>query len=576
MKRIIQFLALLSLVACTSESDFDRILSYENDANTYGQMLISMIKQQPQSVQNHYFDKVTGKTILLSHTDFVASSEYGASFIVPYSNGIPNSFDGILICPISQFNQDRSVDTKKPSTIKIDNTALHSNIDGKKQFIYSYYMKRLADKTNLTIGEGLDDYTYLLNNPQPLNEDDNHEDNDSTSNGIMLLSMYPSSFAGSNYLHIEYDYFAQITSSSGSLENGDFELTVVASSRALENSVKEVLRIHFLIPISAYEIFSNTNHFEVNILSSFIPINNYTDFTNLFMQYVSVSMHQKGYDLIGQYFYEEHNYNNSGSSGNAGSGTGGNSGSNLGGNQNLGNIDVFDNAVLDCNSINNSDLISQNAHSLINNIQNIPSMRHDGSPSNSWNDYVTTVNNDPSIEHGIAVNEYPNQGYYLGRISDGNAFNTEIEYERFPVADIHNHPNKTPPSPLDLLNALKHSCESESFKASLVFNEVDNSFYSIQINQRDGVRFNELYNDLRTQIDPETNNFTEGGRIENLILSHKSSNLHLNFNEQILYNLIAFFKINNLDISILKYENEGITVYGLKEVNGKLVPIKCE
>ena len=108
------------------------------------------------------------------------------------------------------------------------------------------------------------------------------------------------------------------------------------------------------------------------------------------------------------------------------------------------------------------------------------------------------------------------------------------------VAELHNHPNGTPPSFQDVLYTAKQAADTAiiGYKATFVYNAKDDSFYALYVHDRDkAARF---YEEIKDQIDSEMMMFKDKPQIQTIledsaVESNLSPLLYCRRNEECAY-----------------------------------------
>ena len=146
------------------------------------------------------------------------------------------------------------------------------------------------------------------------------------------------------------------------------------------------------------------------------------------------------------------------------------------------------------------------------------------------------------------------------------------------VAELHNHPNGTPPSFQDVLYTAKQAADTAiiGYKATFVYNAKDDSFYALYVHDRDkAARF---YEEIKDQIDSETMMFKRGSAMQKVLSQKGVDKGPVHLKEQ----LSAVFGVMECGMSLYKIDKKSITSYDIKrkynkegkEIN-KIIFTKC-
>ena len=100
-------------------------------------------------------------------------------------------------------------------------------------------------------------------------------------------------------------------------------------------------------------------------------------------------------------------------------------------------------------------------------------------------------------------------------LTSNDPMRTENFYSEYAVTEIHNHPNGTPPSPQDLLFTAEWGKDTPGYKSTLAYDHKTGNYYGLYINSRNNLA--RLYRFIKDEIDSSTNDFKDGGIINNIL-----------------------------------------------------------
>lgn len=128
-------------------------------------------------------------------------------------------------------------------------------------------------------------------------------------------------------------------------------------------------------------------------------------------------------------------------------------------------------------------------------------------------EYSTTLDKYP----GLDINSRPTIKHELKDMVEGTENKVDNFVGKHTVAELHNHPNGTPPSFQNVLYTAKQAADKTiiGYKATFVYNAKDDSFYALYVHDRDkAARF---YDEIKDQIDSETMMFKDKSQIQTIL-----------------------------------------------------------
>ena len=202
----------------------------------------------------------------------------------------------------------------------------------------------------------------------------------------------------------------------------------------------------------------------------------------------------------------------------------------------------------------------------------------------SFKTYLDEVAKDPKDEHATLLIDYEDEDHtrVLTEVFHGTEHNVIQTYSsNYVAAQVHNHPNGSPPSAQDLLFTAEMMREENNYQATFVYNHEDKSYYSLYAYEPEAG--GNLYQALKNEIDPVTHDFKSGGECDKILKTMEST--YKNFSSEIMqiYRLCAVIEEFGKGIAVTKYnpetkKNEVYRVEKGKDKKGNVVyaPLICK
>ena len=286
------------------------------------------------------------------------------------------------------------------------------------------------------------------------------------------------------------------------------------------------------------------------------------------LERVRQKVYEKGFNITFQYTY---NYplqsvafpsTGSGSSGGSGIGIGGSPTGSTSSKPKKGDEKNF---VKDCSSPNTQ--YKEIVNALVDSMK-IANKQDAGKHGITLDEYLRKVK-DSKIEYsttlerypGLDINSNPTIKHELKDMVEGTENKVNNFTGKYTVAEIHNHPNGTPPSFQDVLYTAKQAADTTviDYTATFVYNAKEDSFYSVYINDRSkAARF---YEEIKDQIDSETMMFKDGSPFKTLLQNKNISTNFKNLKEQ----LSAIFALLDCGLSFFKITKDSTVSYDAKK-----------
>jgi len=171
----------------------------------------------------------------------------------------------------------------------------------------------------------------------------------------------------------------------------------------------------------------------------------------------------------------------------------------------------------------------------------------------SYSKYLEMICND-SVEYATYLSVFPNDSICtLAPASRGDKYNSEVDLRPSAVAQIHNHPNNTPPSFKDIMTTAELANEPKcpKYKATFIYNQKDSSYYALYIVDAQKAKvFHEKYNN---EVDGQTNGYKKDGVFAKYLKKKKIENI----DENLLYSVTTVLSVFDSGISFHRIDNTG-------------------
>ena len=579
VKRIIfaAFAVLLALSAC-QDYDNDAYLSQslqnvsaENEAS---KSLFALLQQQKDAYVG--IKKALGdNTPKFELTEIGSTSLFGPFYIFPYTNG--KDIEGSIIIPmdegISQI-ECRSVMGKIGTPIRMDTYYLNNKIPKLSRFLYSYYFLNWKDH-----GKGV--APLLSQFADDINQDNvpvTEEEIKSVVKPVRTRAGTTSDRMG--YIRIEFNLVYYLAPSSTD------EVEAVALNRKVQ---EEIFR-------KAFMMYENETYMKFIAFSKGYRLmsvqflitdkkfyNNTIEYSiKKILERVRQMVYEKGFNITFQYTYYipplSYAFPDIGGSQGPGGGSGGTGGTPSGSPTGKPKKDDEKDFVVDCSSykVQYKDAVN----GIVGNVKNAK-VDDEAYRAITWNDYLNTVK-DAKIEYstrlemypGLDMDNRPTVTYQLKPMISGTENKVDNESTKYTLAEIHNHPNGTPPSFQDVLYTAKQAADNDTtYRTTFVYEAKEDAFYAIYIHDRQ--KASRFYEEIKDQVDSETMMPKEDSEIYRLLKQHSISS-----NSRFLkHQLSAIFELMDSGISFYKINNESITSYDVRKTNNtgrtKITFVKC-
>lgn len=556
MKRVtllqtVGLLVLLALFAGCEEQERTTADFPRNIQNRWGNAFVNQLQEQ-ETAAAEFSRLLDGREPLYEQMILMTTADYGLAYFIPYLSLDGSAVEGSIYYPVD-IGQPLDGALLTPETgmlgtpAKVDAATIANDIPITSRYLYSAPFKILQDR-GVEVQEELLGYYELLDGKElPLSENE--------------VTIEPVTRA-SGKLTLKVNYRAYYTWETAGATV--YALSMETLESIIEQAaIKEGLRGLFYID----EL--NSRYFELVVLG--VPDQMTDRVVHNLLRSIHFEAMGYGFEMIYQYEY----YNNVGIKGTgetnrprpgAGTGGGGVRPPDVG----ASSIPDFDKAKIDTTGVMKGvqDKIVERRELL----ENTDSAIIGVNKYVRFEDFVNKVKTDSDIEHASTLIKYPESDeYYLSEPTTTNESNrTDNTYSDYAVAEIHNHPNGTPPSAQDLLFTAKWGAEIPSYDMTFTYDHETGDSYGLYINDKS--KISTLYDALKNEIDPETNDFKEDGKCDDLLNNNKNVYSKLSSDEQLIYKLAIIAKEYGDAVKVFKYENgnKRTTVYDVKkETNNK-------
>lgn len=184
-----------------------------------------------------------------------------------------------------------------------------------------------------------------------------------------------------------------------------------------------------------------------------------------------------------------------------------------------------------------------------------------GYNTKKYEEYLKAIKG-ADVEYSTSLHDYGGE-YAIDSIVKGEKYVVNNITKKYSVANIHNHPNNTPPSFRDILFTAK--CAKDEtltmYKATFIYNEKDNSYYILYITNRKSAA--SFYDRYHNDLDEKTNGIKNNSHLDEL--SQDEGQDYTKGTSNLLY-LNTLILSNNSGISMFKVKDEKITSYGVTRI----------
>ena len=532
--------------------------------NRYALLLQEQL-QADGAAYDRYTEVLSDRTPVYEEVRFATHSAYGLCYIIPYCSPSGPTIEGAVYLPArATCAEDGTVtfDGSLGTPIDIDAPTINRDIPFTERYTYSMPFKHLQDK-GWNVDPELLLYAELLDNKiLPLSPED-----------------FPDGFihtkATVNILEICMRYESEYVGGRTDAVIGMHPDLLI---RVIEESLKR---------LGIRDLDNPCQHRFLTMIIS-IPENKLPSYSvNVFIDQLMFEIRQalivQGFELSIQYTFEFKPYTVSGGSSTGESGgTGGSSGGRGSGASTPTQPSSFKEPLKDNSAM--SKQIQQESVELWESLSSIKDTTLGINTYISFKTYLDEVAKDPKDEHATLLIDYEDEDHtrVLTEVFHGTEDNVIQTYSsNYVAAQVHNHPNGSPPSAQDLLFTAEMMREENNYQATFVYNHEDKSYYSLYAYEPEAG--GNLYQALKNEIDPVTHDFKSGGECDKILKTMEST--YKNFSSEIMqiYRLCAVIEEFGKGIAVTKYnpetkKNEVYRVEKGKDKKGNVVyaPLICK
>lgn len=541
--------------------------------------LLQQIQQQPL-IYEQMKEQLEENTISFEHTVISSSSQYGVFYAVPYTQ--QEIIEGCFIIPIQEDHY------KKLSTPTNQNIQDMNNMSESERYFSSIQFLEWEEK-GINTNPKLSEYAKLV-----------EEEDQKVENAYVFLPFPTSSLPTTRgfydekaYARIELEYKTTYTSF---FDKNNYAIEVTApniygimeelkhgferENYVLEASVSHIAQQRLYIYVSFNE--------EQAVMYIKRIIQNATNYVTA--QYFG---NRGTVAFSSRYTYTYHinsSHEESNGKGNSGiyeafQGGSHSSGGDQGSSSTTDSKKIKE-ALIDCNdAIELQKSKAYETFSLLDKVEKDPVYQQ----YINYADYLNTISQIDSLEHSTSLLEFEikneEKAYRCTPTMTGtrNSVSNDTSSSNL-IIIIHNHPNNTPPSFLDVITTASIAAESSKnkFKGCLIYNAKDESYYMLYVtNKEKATLFESKY---RKELNSQTNWIKEDGEFQRTINKSNKSFSKMNDNDTQIYTLALLLLEYDAGISIIQFDKEKIasafyckeTSKDLTKKNRYITPYKCK
>lgn len=528
--------------------------------------LLRLLENQEGSLERLDYS-LNGKQALFQYTTIGATTDFGAYYQIPYTNA-NGEVTGFIVYPVDEQIQDlasRKTDGTLGTPVSVDGDYLNTNIPITHRLLYASPLIEMK-KQGLSVDSSLTSFAERISAcPQKLSASDYISKEDKqmltrtyvpgTAEGYVTLDYIMGTYWGTNFTDDEVTVYG---------------FSIKAFMDIVEKAFNNV----------GYWRVSNISHFYYQklvvvfkIMNADMVYANWHPYMDDVMREIKNEVFKKQFTVTLQYFMSLPDKSlietppSSGGSGTGSSGgnyTGGSTSGSSGNNDDLTQDTLrFVNDSL-CPNREYIDSVKAVYELLGNTVGTI------GHGTKKYEEYLKAIK-DADVEYSTSLHNYDGE-YAIDSIVKGEKYKVENITGNFSVANIHNHPNNTPPSFRDILFTAKCAKDAtlKMYKATFVYNEKDNSYYSLYITDKNKAA--NFYDKYCNELDERTNSIKADGVLDNF--RQNDGQDYTSGTNNLLY-LNALILSNNSGMCMFKVKDGKFTSYGVtKNINGKKIEYK--
>lgn len=560
----------LMLTACQDDEEVSRLSSSLNGAavsNKAAQAFLSLMQEQEVSYAR-FAEILGGDTPRFELMQTGSTQEFGPFFLFPYVNDA-NVIDGCIIVPMDEDMSDmssRKLMGRIGTPVNMNSTYLNKKISVFSRYLYSYnFMK--WDNGGERVAPLLSLFACEINEGQVKVSEAEARVRVRTVMSGKNRTFSPYDRLGGLRIEFSLEYYRSPSKTD--------EVEVVAlNPKTFGEIVKDAFDFYegtTYMRFSSFDKYYRLMGIQFYITTElFYTMHPIEASMSLILERIRQKIYEKGFNITFHYTYSYPPQSvafpqiggGSVGGGTGGSGTGG---SPTGSNPSKPKKKDEKNFVDDCSSSNVQ--YKESVNTLVDSMK-IANTQGTGKHGITLDEYLRKVK-DSKIEYsttldrypGLDINSNPTIKHELKDLIEGTENKVDNLTGKYTIAEIHNHPNGTPPSFQDVLYTAKQAADTTiiDYKATFVYNAADESFYSIYVHDRDKAAG--FYKEIKDQIDPETMMFRDGSSIRRLLRKKNISTNPQNLKEQ----LSAIFSLMDCGLSFFKVADNSTTSYDAKK-----------
>ena len=230
----------------------------------------------------------------------------------------------------------------------------------------------------------------------------------------------------------------------------------------------------------------------------------------------------------------------------------------------------------DCNEVPGSDAMKNSAKELFDLMKKIEKY---GDKSHTYSEFEDLLHTNGSNENAITLEYYEDTNSHLLKyLKPGESpYSVEVTTSIYSEATLHNHPNSTPPSGIDLINTAKWA-ENSNYTNTYIY--TNDAMYVLHVeNKQKAQNFYKKYSGNLS--DTETSMFKSGSELDVKWKDIQKNLKDFSGNDLHLMSLATLLQETDAGIRILKSDapptsNGSYDVYYTKVVEERLRPYKCD
>ncbi len=535
--------------SCVEEELLPERIPFVWETNNWAaRRLLRQLQEQP-AASEEFLTVLSGEKAFYSGIRLIGMPEYGLCYFIPYGS---DKVEGALFYPLdSELREDGTylLEGMLNSPDNINASRLNEDIPITKRFLYSMPFKELQEQgvevlpALVACAEALDGKSV------PISEEES--------------SFPPGTRANFNdVIFIELRFSAAFYGE----EDGNGGVTVTGLG---QSTIKNVLQTTFWkmnvkIRIEPEYIPPFIVHFALPASE----LGNPDAFFPAFFWTLQNEFSLRGFspNIQHEIYYNHAPWGSSGESsggntgggttgGSSGTGGGGGGSSSSGGNSSSTSTPSFDEPVADTSR--GCKRIQSQIEKLWTTLNSVEAKTIGINKYISFQTYLDEVTKDPKHEHATLLIDYEDEENtrVLTEVFHGSENNVmQTISSNYVTAQIHNHPNGSPPSAQDLLFTAEMMRDEHNYQATFIYNHRNESYYSLYVYSSETGE--NLYRSLYNEIDPVTHDFKSTSKCEQILNNH--TYVYQKFSREMkqIYRLCIIIEEYGRGIAITKYNTE--------------------